>query len=232
MGFTEQEKIFLKGPFGVIFDLDGTLVNSLGDLQSSVNAVMRVHGFPAATEEAMKRMVGNGIRKLVERALPEQERTPGFIESCLREFSEHYRTHCLDQTRPYPGMGELVLSLHADGIRTAVVSNKADCMAKQIVGGLFPDSAFDRVFGMQEGVAPKPDPEALLRICKEWDVRLSNCAMVGDSNVDILTGKNAGMYTIGVAWGFRGRRELQQSGADFIADNAAQLAEALRKFCS
>ena len=222
----------MKQPFGVIFDLDGTLVNSLGDLQSSVNTVMRAHGFPTATEEEMKQMVGNGLRKLVDRALPEQERTPEIIDGCLREFSEHYSGHCLDQTRPYPGMSELTLSLRADGIRTAVVSNKADPMAKQIVGSLFPASAFDEVFGMREGVAPKPNPEALLRICKAWGVEPGSCAMVGDSNVDILTGKNAGMYTIGVAWGFRGRRELQQSGADFIAENTAQLAEALQKIFS
>ncbi|MDD6174598.1 MAG: HAD family hydrolase [Firmicutes bacterium] len=213
--------------YGVIFDLDGTLVDSLGDLRNSVNAVMKAHGFPAASEAAMKQMVGNGIRKLIERALPESERTAERIESCLQEFSAYYSSHCLDRTQPYPGMKELPELLRTGGIRTAVVSNKADRMVKQIVGGLFAPAAFDEVFGMREGVAPKPDPQALLQICRTWEIAPENCAMVGDSDVDILTGKNAGMITIGAAWGFRGRRELQQSGADLIAENAAQLKEAL-----
>lgn len=220
----------MKQTFGVIFDLDGTLVDSLGDLQSSVNAVMQSHGFPTADESAMKRMVGNGIRKLMERALPEPMRTPETVDGCLREFSAHYGSHCLDRTRPYPGMGELPQSLRELGVRTAVVSNKADAMAKRIVGSLFPASAFDEVFGMREGVAPKPDPEALLQICGAWGIEPQRCVMVGDSDVDILTGKNAGMHTVGVTWGFRGREELSGSGADVIADSSDALSEALQRF--
>lgn len=212
---------------GVIFDLDGTLINSIGDLQASVNYVMAARGFPTATEAQMKQMVGNGIRKLIERALPETERIPEKIDECLREFSAHYSEHCLDRTRPYDGMKELAVLLRFRGVQTAVVSNKADSLVNKIVGGLFPSATFGTVHGMREGIAPKPDPEALLLICKEWGIAPEECAMIGDSNVDILTGKNAGMFTAGVAWGFRGRKELEESGADFIADDAAQLTEVL-----
>jgi len=212
---------------GVIFDLDGTLVNSIGDLQQSVNTVMKAHGFPSASEEQMKQMVGNGIRKLIERALPEDCRTQPMIDDCLREFSENYNRHCMDRTRPYQGMAELVEALQHRGVHTAVVSNKADPMAKQIVRGLLPDAGFEEIFGMREGIRPKPDPGALLQICSSWGILPEECVMVGDSNVDIQTGKNGGMMTVGAAWGFRGREELAQSGADQIAAEPAELSEML-----
>ena len=208
-----------------IFDLDGTLVNSLTDLQNAVNTVLQKHQYPTVTQAQMKQMVGNGIRKLVERALP----NGSDVDRCLEEFTIEYRLHCVDYTRPYPGIQELLRALKQKGFQLAVISNKADPLVKQIVGTLFPAQQFDFVAGMKEGIAPKPDPSALLAVCKAFGLSPESCVMIGDSNVDMMTARNAKMLGFGVTWGFRSREELAQNGATALFDTAEQLQSALLK---
>lgn len=206
-----------------IFDLDGTLVNSIGDLHTAMNAVLASHGYPTVTEAQMKIMVGNGIRKLIERATPEG----ADIDACHREFTTYYLAHCLDKTVPYPGISELLAALQAHQIPLGVVSNKADPLAQHIVETLFPMHPFAFITGLRDGIAAKPDPSAPLAACRVLGVSPADCAMIGDSNVDMFTATNAGMRGFGVTWGFRSRQELAEGGAYRIVDTTDALLDAL-----
>lgn len=209
-----------------IFDLDGTLVNSLADLTWSVNTALQERGLEPYHEEEIRMMVGNGIRKLIERSLNGRGFHNGEeIDNILKSFTKIYREHCLDRTLPYHNIKQTLLGLKGKGIKIAVLSNKADEMAKQIVTSLFGKSFFDLVRGMADGMPAKPEPSSALWICSSLGVLPASCCMVGDSGVDIQTARRAGFFSIGVTWGFRSREELEQSGAQWAVDKPEQLLQ-------
>ena len=194
----------------VIFDLDGTLLNTIDDLANAGNHVCRLHGWPTHSVDEFKRMVGNGIPKLVERFAPEGTGAP-VLEQALGEFMAWYGVHKADQTAPYPGMLQAVRRLKEAGVSIAVLSNKADEMAGPVVEGYYPQ-IFPLVQGALTGIPTKPDPTLLHRLMERMGASQENTLFVGDSNVDIQTAKNGGLTSCGVLWGFRSRQELEQEG--------------------
>ncbi|MGI6279567.1 MAG: HAD family hydrolase [Acutalibacteraceae bacterium] len=211
----------------VLFDLDGTLINSLDDLADSANYVLNRSGYPTHGTEKYKYFVGNGIPKLIERILPEDKRTNDIKLKLLNDFLNRYRLHCMDKTRPYEGMTELIKRLKNDGYHLAVVTNKAHEMAVKITEKFFYGS-FSVICGKQDGFPAKPDPQLTLKIIEDLGLAPKDCAFVGDSGVDVLTAKNAGCISIGALWGFRTRQELIDSGADFLAETPLEIFDILK----
>jgi phosphoglycolate phosphatase len=203
-----------------VFDLDGTLVDSLADLAAATNKALARHGLPQHPVQSYRRFVGDGVVQLLRRAAP-QGSTDVLLKELHEEFDDYYGAHCFDQTRPYQGCGELLRRLAEAGVRTAVLSNKPDAFACKIVQRLFPDAAFFSVCGSRAGVPKKPDPAALNRMILQAGVPKEQCLYVGDSDVDVMTAHNAGVRCCGALWGFRGREELQNAGADCLAQDPA-----------
>ena len=201
----------------ILFDLDGTLLNTIDDLADAGNWVCAQHGWPTFTVEQFKHMVGNGIPKLIERFSPESARTPDQLAATLAEFTARYDAHKEDKTAPYPGIPELLDALKAEGIQTAVFSNKADPLCGKIIEHYFGAGSFSIVRGNRPGVPTKPDPTGVYSLMKDLGADTSSTLFVGDSDVDILTGHNAGLPAMGALWGFRGRAELTAAGADALA---------------
>mgnify|MGYP001030744861 FL=1 len=209
----------------VIFDLDGTLLNTLEDLAAAVNWVCAQHGWPAHGVEEYKYFVGNGAPKLLERVVPpEVEITEELRRVTLEEFTQRYNAHKEDKTTAYPGMPEAVRQLREAGLTLAVLSNKPHDAAFPVVERYYP-GVFHAVQGALPGVPVKPDPTLLRRLMGELGAAEEDTLFVGDSSVDIRTAKNGGLTSCGVLWGFRTRRELEEEGADFIAETARELVE-------
>jgi len=202
----------------VLFDLDGTLLNTLDDLAAAGNFVCRQNGWPTHPTESYKRMVGNGIPKLVERFAPPEARTPQQLAAALEAFSAQYDAHKEDNTAPYAGIPELIDALSAEGVRMAVFSNKADAFCGKIIEHYFGKGRFAAVLGSRPGVPTKPDPAGLYDLMQMIGAEPKTTLFVGDSDVDILTGHNAGLPAMGVLWGFRGESELRAAGADALAE--------------
>ena len=209
----------------VIFDLDGTLVNTIADLAQSTNHALQELGYPTHAEEEYKMMVGNGINKLFERALPEGEKTEENVLRVRQRFIPYYNDHNTDLSRPYPGMHELLRLLRDRGIKTAVASNKYQEATERVIGHFFRDIDFSSVYGQRDGIPVKPDPTIVLQSAEAADIDLDDALYVGDSCVDMQTGQNAKVETCGVSWGFRPRAELEQYHPQHIVDNAAELKE-------
>ena len=201
----------------VVFDLDGTLLNTLTDLADAGNRLCRKYGWPTHERQAYRYFVGNGIPKLVERFSPENARTPEQLAATLAEFTARYDAHKEDKTAPYPGIAALLDKLRANGIRCAVFSNKADPLCGKIIAHYFGEGRFDAVRGSRPGVPTKPDPAGLYALMEQIGAERSSTLFVGDSDVDILTGHNAGLPAMGALWGFRGEAELTAAGADALA---------------
>lgn len=200
-----------------IFDLDGTLVNSIYDLADSMNAVLEESGFPTYDEESYKLFVGNGTVKLVERTLPARYRTEENIAAYHRKFTDEYNKRCTNKTKPYDGVIDAVKALKDTGAKLAVASNKPHKFAELIVNSLFGEGLFDVIMGKKDGVPTKPSPDIINAILNDLGVRRAETVMVGDSEVDVKTAQNSGIRCIGVLWGFRTAEELEKAGADFIA---------------
>ncbi len=201
----------------ILFDLDGTLLNTIDDLADAANWVCTQHGWPTFPVETYKHFVGNGIPKLVERFSPENARTPEQLAATLAEFSARYDAHKEDKTAPYPGILELLAALKAEGVQTAVFSNKADTFCGKIIEHYFGPDSFSLVRGSRPGVPTKPDPAGVYSLMVDLGADPQSTLFVGDSDVDILTGHNAGLPALGVLWGFRGEAELTAAGADALA---------------
>lgn len=199
----------------VIFDLDGTLLNTLTDLANAANAALAGLGYPQHPVEAYKMMVGNGIPKLIERFLPPEHRDAETREKAAALFFPYYSAHKADTTAPYPGIPELLASLRAKGVRLGVVSNKEDALTKAVIAHYFP-GAFDAVCGHVPGTPTKPEPHLVNTMRAAFGTAESETLYAGDSNVDIATAHNARLAGCGVTWGFRTESELRQAGADFI----------------
>ena len=201
----------------VLFDLDGTLLNTIDDLADSANRVCAAHGWPQYETAQYRYFVGNGIPKLVERFSPASCRSPEQLAATLAEFSARYDTHKEDKTAPYPGIPELLAALKAEGIQTAVFSNKADAFCGKIIEHYFGPDSFSLVRGSRPGVPTKPDPAGVYALMQDIGADPKTTLFIGDSDVDILTGHNAGLPALGVLWGFRGEAELTAAGADALA---------------
>ncbi|MCC8192476.1 MAG: HAD family hydrolase [Ruminococcus sp.] len=213
----------------VIFDLDGTLVNSVYDLADSVNFVLRENGYPTHETEKFYYFVGNGTRKLCERALPENKRTDAEIDRIHEQFLKRYAKNYLNKTVLYDGIKETVNSLVDRGVKCAVASNKTDIFTKEIIDKLFGSGVFSVVIGKREGYATKPDPKIVFEILERTETQKQNAIFVGDSDVDIKTAHNAGLAAVGCLWGFRTYDELFEAGAEYIIEKPAELLEILQE---
>ena len=207
----------------VVFDLDGTLLNTIDDLADAGNRVCAARGWPQHTVEEYKYFVGNGIPKLVERFSPPEARTPDQLADTLAAFQADYGAHLRDKTAPYPGIPALLARLKAAGVQLAVFSNKADPLARQVVADYFDTALFDAVRGALPGVPTKPAPQGTLALMQAIGADPAATLYVGDSNVDVDTAHNAGLPCCGVLWGFRTRQELTDAGAEHLAADAEEL---------
>ena len=206
----------------VIFDLDGTLTNTLADIAAAMNRALRLHGLPEWQQDAYRYLVGNGAKVLSERCVRDrQELGPAVRQT----YQAYYETHNLVQTKPYDGVPEMLAALAAQGLKLAVLSNKPDADTKAVVRHFFPDVPFAAVRGQVEGVPVKPDPAGALAVADALGVPPPECLYLGDTDVDMRTAAAAGMYPIGALWGFRTAEELQSSGARHIARTPANVLE-------
>ncbi len=207
----------------IIFDLDGTLVNSLEDLADSMNIVLKKNGFPDHNYEAYRYFVGKGIRNLVTKALPEPNRTEELIDRCLALMISEYNKNCTNKTRPYNGIPELLKELVSRNIKVAVLSNKADEFTNKIVSTLFPDISFTAIIGFTEESLRKPNPANALLISQKSGLKADEIIFAGDSDIDMKTAFNAGMFPLGVLWGFRTADELKEAGAKALIKNPSEI---------
>ncbi|MCD7949381.1 MAG: HAD family hydrolase [Erysipelotrichaceae bacterium] len=212
---------------GCIFDLDGTLANTLLDLAFSANKVLEMHHLPIHDISDYNLFVGNGVKKLMERALGDEHLD--ILDECLRDFYRIYDEHLLDNTKAYDGIIELVDELYNDGILLAVVTNKPHHNAVKLTEYLFPHK-FISIYGNQNIYPVKPCPDSLYLALNDMQLSEDDCIFIGDSNVDVQTAKNAHMPCIGVAWGFRGRKELEAAGADYVIDKANEIASIIDEY--
>lgn len=209
----------------IIFDLDGTLLNTLEDLTDSTNFALSCFNYPQKSIEEVRHFVGNGVAKLIERAIPDGLNNPNF-EKCLSVFKENYSKNMYNKTAPYNGILEMLSELKLKGCKIAVVSNKFDKAVKKLCKNYFPD-LIDVAIGENEisGIKKKPAPDTVLKALDELHVDNSDAIYVGDSDVDILTAKNSDMSCISVTWGFRDKEFLTAHGAEIIADSPKDIVK-------
>ena len=205
----------------VIFDLDGTILNTLEDLAAAGNWICRRKGWPEHTVEGYRQLVGTGMRNLLRLLDPMGDSDPG-LDDALAEYMDYYGQHCLEKTVPYPGIPALLAELKNRGVKLAVYSNKGDRFCGEIVEHFFP-GVFDVIRGKVDGVPVKPDPAGLALVMNALGAETATTLYVGDSNVDMETAKNGNLVSCGVTWGFRGRQELEEAGAVHLADTAEEL---------
>lgn len=211
----------------VIFDLDGTILNTLEDLTDSVNFALRRCGFPEHSIENVRTFVGNGIRKLIERAVPKGTEEQ-MINKVHEEFTAYYKEHCADKTRPYDGIVEVLQNLKRMGVKLAVVSNKADYGVQELCRQYY-DGIFDYAVGERVGIKKKPAPDSVNEVLAQLHIDRKNAVYVGDSDVDIETADNAQMDCIVVEWGFREKQFLIEKGAKVFASEPKQIEEIVTK---
>ena len=209
----------------IIFDLDGTLINSLEDLADSANHVLTQHGFPTHPVDAYRYFVGDGVRKLIERILPPKERNDTQIEQCRREFVEYYKIHMEDKTAVYEGITGLLKVLKERGLKIAVATNKVHVAVRPLMEKYFPEIQFDSMIGQREGIPVKPHPQIMYDILKETGCEPSEALHVGDTATDMRLAHNAGVTPVGVLWGYRPFEELQEAGARYIIEHPLELLE-------
>ena len=207
----------------IIFDLDGTLLNTLEGLKNSTNFALKKFNSPEITLEQTRSFVGNGVRKLIERAIPNGEKNPDF-EKCLNTFKEHYSKTMYQKTVAYDGIEDMLTELKKRGVKTGVVSNKFDTAVKELCKNYF-DGLIIVAIGESPNVRKKPAPDSVLKAMKILGAKPENTLYVGDSDVDIQTAKNSNLKSVGVTWGFRDRELLEEEGADFIINTPCELLE-------
>lgn len=205
----------------IIWDLDGTLLNTLEDLTDSVNYMLSIHNYPQRSIEEIRSFVGNGLAKLTERALPDTV-TPEEYNTCLSEFKAYYKMHMQDKTGPYEGILDVLKTLQTKGYHMAVVSNKADAAVKELIPIYFGD-LLPVAIGDMEGREKKPAPDSVYEAMKQLGVTKEECIYIGDSDVDVNTAKNSGIPGIAVLWGFRTKEQLEAVGATTFAEKPEDL---------
>ena len=210
----------------IIFDLDGTLVNSLDDLADAANFALDKLGYPIHDVEKYKYFVGDGIPKLIERILHDDKCSEKNIQEVNSEFDNRYREHYLDKTVPYDGIKSLLVELKKCGCKLAVATNKPDEFAQNIVIRLFGD-VFDKVIGKRDFANKKPDPDIIYEIMDTLSCCKEDTVMIGDSNVDVYTAQNAGICSIGCLWGFRKADELIEAGADCLVSSPTEILKCI-----
>ncbi|MBR2215479.1 MAG: HAD family hydrolase [Selenomonadaceae bacterium] len=209
---------------GAIFDLDGTLVDSLADLADSANEMLRSYGFPEHELAAYRYMVGNGARKLIERCLPQNEGADEkFVTAALARYNECYAGRLLNKTKPYAGIVEMLVELKARGVKLGVCTNKQQFAAEAITQKLFPVGTFAACEGDKQGQPRKPDPTRALKMAQDFQAEPAQVAFVGDTAVDMETARRAGFLPVGVTWGFRPPSELTESGAQVLLESPAEI---------
>lgn len=213
----------------VIFDLDGTLLNTIDDLGMATNYALRMSGFPEHNLTSYTKMVGNGVTRLIERALPEDERNTATIESVRTLFKEYYDAHQTDLTKPYPGIRNMLSTLKEMGVKAAVASNKYQSAVGQLIKHYFPDIDWGAVEGQKEGVPVKPDPSIVFEILAKCPARKSKVLYVGDSGVDMETARRACVDSCGVTWGFRPLKELKDNHADNIVNDPMEIIDIVKR---
>lgn len=199
----------------IIWDLDGTLTNTLTDLMLSTNYVLRQHGMPERTLEQIRCAVGNGVRRLLALSIPNGEQNPQF-EDCFEQFKVYYKAHCRDNTSLYPGIADTLLLLKQKGLHMAIVSNKLQAGVDELYEMWFEDT-IEVAIGEREGVKRKPAPDMVHLAMKQMNASAESTIYIGDSEVDILTAKNAGLRCISVLWGFRDKAFLKENGGNLFA---------------
>lgn len=218
-------EVFMKYK-AIIWDMDGTILNTLEDLHDSVNYVLRSNGYAERSFEETRCSVGNGIRKLVSLSVPDGEKDPSF-ERLFSEFREYYEAHCRIKTCPYKGISETLDTLKAMGIKMAVVSNKINSAVSELVREFYPQLDFS--LGELEGVPRKPAPDMVEIALRELGVNKNEAVYIGDSEVDVLTAKNSGLDCISVLWGFRTKEELLPHGASVFACEPSEIIALIEK---
>ena len=203
-----------------IFDLDGTLTNTLNDIATAMNRSLRLHGLTEFQVDEYRYLVGDGAKVLACRAVRDRQ---DLAESVRREYQAYYQDHTLDTTRPYPGIPELLKALTERGIQVCVLSNKPHADTCGVVRHFFPEIPFAQIRGQVEGVPVKPDPTGALLIARALSLPPDAFVYLGDTNVDMRTARNAGMHPVGVTWGFRPAEELTQAGAEHLIGNPLEL---------
>lgn len=211
----------------VIFDLDGTLVDSIEDLAESMNAILDEYNLPKHPADSYYGMVGMGIRKLVESALPETHRSDDFIDECFSKMKVLYEKNIVNKTAPYKGIVELLETLINQEVKLNVLSNKADNLTKKVVNNIFSKFDFEFILGPETSDLRKPNPENALQIAKSLGLSPEDVVFIGDTAIDIKTAINASMTAVGVSWGFRTKEELENAGADHVIDTPMELFEVL-----
>ncbi|WP_300329081.1 HAD family hydrolase [Fusobacterium sp.] len=211
---------------GILFDLDGTLMNTLEDLTDSTNYILEKNNFPKRTIEEIRSFVGNGIKKLIERAVP-SETDENKINECYEDMLEYYKDHSMIKTGPYIGTKELIERLHQEGYKIAVITNKAQNSADIIVNKFFGDSV-DLVIGDNKKMPLKPNPAGINKALEYFNLTKEEVVYIGDSEVDLQTGNNGEVRTILVLWGFRDKEFLQKKGGEVFANNVEELEKLIK----
>lgn len=211
----------------ILFDLDGTLINSLDDLADGVNHTLAQYGFPTHETEKYKIFVGDGMRKLIERALPEEYINTETHDKVLADFMAYYKAHSLVKTAPYKDVYSLLDALEESGIKSAVITNKAHAAAVTITEHFFADR-ITKIYGQRDGIPTKPNPEIINLALAEMGLSAEECLFVGDSGMDMKAGVNSGITPVGVTWGFRKSDELLSNGAKHLIDSPLELLELVK----
>ena len=215
-------------PFqAVLFDLDGTLLDTLDDLTSSMNRALSAAGFPVHPREAYKIFVGDGMETLVTRALPDPARNKETVEKLFLAMRSDYSAHWADQTRAYDGVSEMLGALEKRGLKLAVLSNKPDDFTQDVISRFFPDVPFIEVRGQKKGGPKKPDPFGALEIARSLNLKPLDFLYLGDTSTDMRTAVAAGMFPVGALWGFRSKAELLESGAKTVIEHPMELLKLL-----
>lgn len=205
----------------IIFDLDGTLLNTLEDLMDSVNFALTINNFPKRSLDEIRKFVGNGVARLIELSIPNGTNNPEY-EKCLNDFKTHYSKNMQNKTGPYDGIIELLRQLSDDGYKMAIVSNKFDAAVKELNKVLF-DKYIKVAIGEGKDTTKKPAPDMVFKALSELDSKVDETIYVGDSEVDVQTAKNSGVICVGVTWGFRDREVLEEKGAEYIINRPMEL---------
>lgn len=212
---------------GVVFDLDGTLLDTLEDIGDAVNRTLAAQGFPVHDMDAYRFFVGDGFRMLIARALPESKRSEDVIDRCMQIFQEDYGRNWNQKTRPYEKVPEMLAALARRPLKLAVLSNKAHEFTEKMAAALLPRGTFHVVWGHRPGIPRKPHPRGALEIARILDVQPSECLFLGDSGVDMQTARVAGMFPVGAGWGFRPAKELYQNGCRVLITDPMAIMEIL-----